>query len=224
MSDHTTRHSSTEIPYGYCHCGCGERTRIETHSHPERGQFAGHPRKYVNGHQNRKPQPQPGDLRVCTRCDEVKPLSEYSQRKSGARVGTYYTYCRKCMSQATMQSRAKNPDYKREVREKDRAWRERNRARLAGKHLERYARDPERRRLAAKKARQRNPQRERAHTAVRRAVERGDFPPAATMVCERCQETQAAHWHHYLGYAKEFRLHVIAVCTECHGREHWVSE
>jgi hypothetical protein len=65
--------------------------------------------------------------------------------------------------------------------------------------------------------------REKAHVAVRRAIARGDLPPATAMVCERCQEAQAAHWHHDMGYAEEYHLHVIALCKSCHGKAHWLD-
>lgn len=46
-----------EIHYGYCHCGCGEKTNICTDSNKNKGVIRGEPRKYIIGHQNRnKPQ------------------------------------------------------------------------------------------------------------------------------------------------------------------------
>lgn len=52
----------------------------------------------------------------------------------------------------------------------------------------------------------------------------GNFPPAWTMVCEHCREAQAAHWHHHNGYADEYKLDVIALCFDCHGKEHRVHD
>lgn len=41
---------SCDIPYGYCHCGCGEKTKLaETDDRP-RGWKAGHPLKFLHGH------------------------------------------------------------------------------------------------------------------------------------------------------------------------------
>lgn len=42
-----------EIPYGYCHCGCGEKTTINPQTHTKYGWVKDQPRKYINGHQNR---------------------------------------------------------------------------------------------------------------------------------------------------------------------------
>lgn len=38
------------IPYGYCHCGCGGKTRISTTSSTEKGWVRGEPRRFINGH------------------------------------------------------------------------------------------------------------------------------------------------------------------------------
>lgn len=42
-----------DIPYGYCHCGCGEQTPINPCNSYTQGYVKGEPRKYVNGHNNR---------------------------------------------------------------------------------------------------------------------------------------------------------------------------
>jgi hypothetical protein len=40
----------SEIPKGFCQCGCGGKTRIIQHNQPSRGLVAGEPRKYMQGH------------------------------------------------------------------------------------------------------------------------------------------------------------------------------
>lgn len=52
MSNRTTPERSTEIPYGYCHCGCGQLAPISKLTRSERGQKAGEPTKYILGHNN----------------------------------------------------------------------------------------------------------------------------------------------------------------------------
>lgn len=47
-----------EVPYGYCHCGCGERTRLAPKTSTARGWTKGQPQRYLNGH-NRNPPPPP---------------------------------------------------------------------------------------------------------------------------------------------------------------------
>lgn len=39
-----------DIPYGYCHCGCGQKTRLSPYSWQRRGWVAGEPQKYKHGH------------------------------------------------------------------------------------------------------------------------------------------------------------------------------
>ena len=50
MSEHTTQDPTQEIPYGYCHCGCGEKTRLSPRNHTKRGYVKGEPYKYIAGH------------------------------------------------------------------------------------------------------------------------------------------------------------------------------
>lgn len=47
---HPNDTSNTEIPYGYCHCGCGQKTRIVSASNASRGLKRGQPLRYINGH------------------------------------------------------------------------------------------------------------------------------------------------------------------------------
>lgn len=42
-----------DIPYGYCQCGCGEKTNIAATTHSTHGYVKGEPRRYLNGHANR---------------------------------------------------------------------------------------------------------------------------------------------------------------------------
>lgn len=40
----------SEIPHGYCHCGCGERTRVSQRNNPQGGYMLGEPVRYLPGH------------------------------------------------------------------------------------------------------------------------------------------------------------------------------
>src|SRR5690606_2770376 len=42
------------IPYGYCHCGCGQKTNIARDSNATRGWVRGEPLCYISGHNGRK--------------------------------------------------------------------------------------------------------------------------------------------------------------------------
>lgn len=41
---------NNNIPYGYCHCGCGQKTTIIKENSYTRGLIKGEPRKYLKGH------------------------------------------------------------------------------------------------------------------------------------------------------------------------------
>lgn len=45
-----TQHTTQEIPYGYCHCGCGQKTSLSRQNRSERGQVRGEPVRFVRGH------------------------------------------------------------------------------------------------------------------------------------------------------------------------------
>lgn len=42
--------SSTEVPYGLCHCGCGLITAIATRNRLSQGSIKGRPMRYISGH------------------------------------------------------------------------------------------------------------------------------------------------------------------------------
>jgi hypothetical protein len=45
------------IPHGYCHCGCGQRTRIAPQNHTAKGWVKGEPILFFRKHESRKPRP-----------------------------------------------------------------------------------------------------------------------------------------------------------------------
>lgn len=51
--------SSKNVPPGYCHCGCGEKTAIATRNFRSQGIKAGEPLRFVRGHNKIKPRPAP---------------------------------------------------------------------------------------------------------------------------------------------------------------------
>lgn len=58
MQDHTTHDSTQEIPYGYCHCGCGQKTKLRQFDDPRNGYSKGDPMRFVRNHDKRiRPKP-----------------------------------------------------------------------------------------------------------------------------------------------------------------------
>lgn len=49
-----TRQDST-VPFGFCQCGCGQKTRLARQSVTRLGHIKGQPIRYVSGHHNRAP-------------------------------------------------------------------------------------------------------------------------------------------------------------------------
>lgn len=43
----------SEIPYGYCHCGCGQKTNIATCSNKRDKKIKGSPLLFIHGHNNK---------------------------------------------------------------------------------------------------------------------------------------------------------------------------
>lgn len=46
-----------DIPYGFCHCGCGEKTKLAKVSNTRNGHVRGEPVRYLVGHHRRIPVP-----------------------------------------------------------------------------------------------------------------------------------------------------------------------
>ena len=61
------------IPYGYCHCGCGQRTKISPRTDTTWGYVRGEPRRYMVGHNTRLPliHHEPGAMKRCTKCGQL---------------------------------------------------------------------------------------------------------------------------------------------------------
>ncbi len=58
-----TSNHTTSIPYGYCHCGCGQKTNLYQTTHTNKGQFKGQPTLFILGHSTRlRPQPDQAEL------------------------------------------------------------------------------------------------------------------------------------------------------------------
>lgn len=161
--------------------------------------------------------PQSSALKVCTKCGEAKPLTDFYKVHTGLRAGKYQARCKSCHNAQQAQLRANNPE---KFKMKDRLYHESHREEARERTREWVSRNRDKRRQFSKRYTDIHAERRIAHGAVNDAVRRGKFPPAWAMVCEHCQEAQAAHWHHHKGYSKEFALDVVAVCVECHVSAH----
>lgn len=65
------------IPYGYCHCGCGQKTKNATRTNPQRGNVIGMPTQYCHGH-TKKPTPEQTVARFFAKVNKDGPIPEYA--------------------------------------------------------------------------------------------------------------------------------------------------
>jgi hypothetical protein len=85
MNDHTTKETSQKIPYGYCHCGCGQKTNLAPNNDRRRSWIKGEPLQYVFGHQHQKNKiepPNPSGLCMCG-CGEKTKIAHLTDRARG---------------------------------------------------------------------------------------------------------------------------------------------
>lgn len=95
MEDHTTHAPTNEIPYGFCHCGCGQKTTIAKQTERKRGSIRGEPIRYVFGHQfGRVVQTTTGNttgLCLCG-CGQPTPIAKGTNKKRGWVKGQHLDY------------------------------------------------------------------------------------------------------------------------------------
>lgn len=180
--------------------------------------------------------PQPSALKVCVDCNESKPAAQFSKNRNSK--DGLNSYCKPCASARYKLWREQNQEkrsaymrewhqanlehetsYKRERYRSNEVHR-RHVLELGRAYRQRNADDVRQRHWQGKKAKGFQNDMTRARTTVNRAVRRGILPPAWSMVCDGCQEAQAAHWHHHQGYERQNWLNVVSLCLDCHGKEH----
>ena len=58
--------TNTDVPYGFCWCGCGQERTLAKRSIASRGWIAGEPIRFIKGHQSRATTPIQED-EICRR-------------------------------------------------------------------------------------------------------------------------------------------------------------
>lgn len=88
----------SEIPYGYCHCGCGQQTPLATRTRG--GNTKGQPTRYIHGHSSKRlpaerlpPERNPGGLCMCG-CGKPAPRYKQTDLGKGWRKGAFAPYRR----------------------------------------------------------------------------------------------------------------------------------
>ena len=134
-------------------------------------------------------------MKKCCHCKKTKPFSKFFKNRS-TKDG-YQSWCKICFYNSVKKYRRT---------EQGRATQERYRQKEKSKlkhcfYQKRYC--------------QENKLKVQAHRAVTNAVKSGKLPRPDSLKCFYCPE-QANQYHHYLGYAKEHWLDVIALSELCH--------
>lgn len=212
-------------PYGKCQCGCGKDAPVIAKSNYAAGRKAGHPARFVHGHNARIWDSAPPGYKTCHVCGEVKRETDFLLLGRGG----LSVSCKSCRNEASRRHYHANRD---ERLERYAIYRNENKAVLNQKMRERRA-DLEYRKRQAERLkdwRDRNQDRIRAYNrsnqvraraAVNHAIRGGKLPPPSSMMCRGCEARLASHYHHHSGYEEAHWFDVVALCTECHGREHW---
>lgn len=109
------------IPYGYCQCGCGEKVGLAPVTQRARGWVKGEPKRYVNaGHAAKRKTPPP----ECSQDDCSRPVIARGL----------------CKNHYQQWERAQDPE---RFKAYNKAWRDKNREKMAAQRQARYAENPE---------------------------------------------------------------------------------
>src|SRR5688500_2350046 len=85
-----------EIPYGYCHCGCGQQTTICARTDRGAHKIKGEPHRYVYGHHKIGKKRGLGETELpCTTCLKVLPATSFTWCNTHK---AYQSYCKSCRS------------------------------------------------------------------------------------------------------------------------------
>lgn len=61
------------IPHGFCHCGCGEETKLAVQTREKYGHVKGEPMRFPRGHATRLKEPRPREERFWAKVDRQGP-------------------------------------------------------------------------------------------------------------------------------------------------------
>jgi len=143
----------------------------------------------------------------CSKCKQIKPLSEFSKHKSYEDGHRYW--CKLCESQyskkylQTKHGKATRENYN-----------ETDKGKQARKRASKHYQQSEKGKVSGERYQQNHPERIKARSAVMIAIVAGKLPQASSLQCS-CGH-QAAQYHHHKGYAPEHWLDVIPICKKCH--------
>lgn len=82
----------TNIPYGYCHCGCGQKTKIAKDNHAKYGWVSGEPYKFIRNHRGKGLDAEPPIERLWRKVNRRGPDEcwEYTGPKNDRGYGKFW--------------------------------------------------------------------------------------------------------------------------------------
>ena len=128
--------------------------------------------------------------KICSKCKQVKLLSEFYREKN--RPDGHNYRCKECKKKVEANYRQT----------------EKGKAAIA-----KYNRSEKHKAVKAK-CQVKFPEKSKARDTVSNAVKAGKLPKPTTLKC-KCGN-QAEQYHHHKGYESKHQLNVIAVCKSCH--------
>lgn len=153
-------------------------------------------------------------MRECTKCGEIKDLSEFHPRKDSK--DGYRKDCKDCVNHRNLTRRSENiEDYR--ARDRDKSV-DREKYNTAKKL--KYSNDPEVRKKMSdyqKKYKAENKSKTYARQAVHYAVLYGRMIKPEN--CQHCNASLRLEAHHW-SYLEKDWLDIEWLCTTCHGLEH----
>jgi len=115
-----------EMRYGYCQCGCGNKTLISTYTRNKDGRKKGKPIRFIKGHGQRNKWLNNNGEKKCTKCNNWLSLNNFRLRKDNN--STYTSHCKDCCSKCA------KPYYKKNKKKIDiinKKWRKENPEKVA---------------------------------------------------------------------------------------------
>lgn len=77
----------SKVPYGYCHCGCGQKTKIANETHKKYGWVAGEPFLYVRNHRGKGLSAEPVEQRFWRKVDVRGPDECWNYKEGRSQRG-----------------------------------------------------------------------------------------------------------------------------------------
>lgn len=163
--------------------------------------------------------------RKCSRCRQLKPLSEFYPRKD--RPFGYTYHCKSCGRKGCLiyhyskKGQTQNNNYIKSGKRKEvmRRYHQTEKGKIVNNRTSKKYWHSEKGRAKIKEYQKRYYKQKKAYSAVKNEVRSGRLPKPTKFKCTYCPG-KAQQYHHYLGYEPEHRLDVIPVCRKCDIKQH----